>query len=95
MAHKEGDVVGTVSFQIVPNLSHDDRPWAILENMVVNDKCRRQGFGRLLIEYVVGRCREAGCYKLQLLSNKKGGEAHEFYRSVGFEDSALGFRAYL
>jgi N-acetylglutamate synthase-like GNAT family acetyltransferase len=94
VAEKDGSVGGTLFIQIIPNLSHNARPYAILENMVVDNKYRRQGIGRNLIDHALTRCREAGCYKVQLLSNKKRKEAHEFYRSVGFEDSALGFRAY-
>ena len=95
VAEKDGVVVGTLFLQIIPNLSHQARPWAILENMIVDSRYRRQGIGRLLIEYATNRCREAGCYKVQLLSNKKRQEAHQFYRSMRFEDSALGFRLYL
>jgi hypothetical protein len=38
--------------------------------------------------------REAGSYKLQLLSNKHRIDAHAFYESVGFAASAEGFRLY-
>jgi GNAT superfamily N-acetyltransferase len=95
VAEKDGSVVGTLFLQIIPNLLHDARPFAILENMVVDSKYRRQRIGRLLIERALACCREAGCYKIQLLSNKKRQEAHKFYRSMGFEDSALWFRDYL
>lgn len=94
VAEKDGFVVGSLFVQIIPNLSHDARPWAILENMIVDNRYRRQGIGRLLLEYVLNRSREAGCYKVQLLSNEKRLEAHKFYRSMGFKDSALGFRMY-
>ena len=94
VAEKDGLVVGTLFLQIVPNLSHDAHAWAIIENMVVDSACRRQGIGRLLMEYAYTVCRQAGCYKVQLLSNKKRLEAHLFYRSLGFEDSAMGFRLY-
>jgi N-acetylglutamate synthase-like GNAT family acetyltransferase len=94
VAEKDGFVLGSLFCQIIPNLSHGARPWAILENMVVDSKYRRQGIGRLLIEHVLVRCRESDCYKVQLLSNNKRKEAHQFYRSMGFEDSALGFRLY-
>jgi predicted N-acetyltransferase YhbS len=94
VAEKDNIVVGTLFLEVVPNLSHNARPWGILENMVVDSTYRRQGIGRKLIEYTLDRCREAGCYKIQLLSHKKRTEAHQFYRSMGFEDSALGFRLY-
>jgi GNAT superfamily N-acetyltransferase len=94
VAEKDNLVVGTLFLQIVPNLSHNAHPWGILENMVVDVRYRRQGIGRLLIDHALLRCREAGCYKLQLLSHKSRTPAHEFYRSMGFDESALGFRIY-
>lgn len=90
----EGAVVGTMVFLIVPNLSHGASPWALVENMVIDHRYRGQGLGRLLIDYAIDRAKEAGCYKLTLSSNKKRRDAHRFYRSMGFEDSAHGFRMY-
>jgi predicted N-acetyltransferase YhbS len=95
VAEKDGLVVGTLFLQIVPNLTHNARPWAILENIVVDGRYHRKGVGLILIESAFTRAKQAGCYKVQLLSNKKRNDAHQFYRSMGFEDSALGFRRYL
>ena len=91
---KDGLVLGTVFLQIVPNLAHNARPWANIENVVVDSRYRGQGLGRLLIEHTLAICREAGCYKVQLMSSNKRKEAHQFYRSMGFKDAALGFRIY-
>jgi len=95
VAEEEGVVVGSMVMLIVPNLSHGALPWAIVENMVVDGKHRRRSIGRQLMEYAIERARGAGCYKVQLLSNKKRLEAHQFYESLGFETSAYGFRLYL
>ena len=95
VAEEDGVVVGTMVLLVVPNLSHGARPWAIVENMVVDERYHRQGIGRLLMEEAITRARQAGCYKIQLLSNKKRRQAHKFYRSLGFETSAHGFRLYL
>ena len=38
--------------------------------------------------------RDAGCCKIQLLSGKPRAEAHAFYRSLGFEAVAEGFKLY-
>jgi len=92
---ENGAVLGTMVLLIIPNLSHSALPWALVENMVVDSSYRRRGLGRLLMDYAIARAREAGCYKLTLSSNKKRPEAHRFYRSSGFEDSAHGFRMYL
>ena len=56
---------------------------------------RREGVGRLLFEQLLERARAADCYKLQLLSAKHRVEAHRFYRAIGFESVAEGFKLYL
>ena len=95
VAEEDGVVVGTMVLLIVPNLSHGALPWAIIENVVIDGKYRRRGIGRLLMEYAIKQARKAGCYKVQLLSNKQRHEAHQFYQTLGFETSAYGFRLYL
>ncbi|MFC2012499.1 GNAT family N-acetyltransferase [Chloroflexota bacterium] len=95
VAEEQGEVIGTLVLLIVPNLSHNALPWAIVENMAVDERRRRQGTGKLLMDYAIARAREASCYKIQLLSNKKRDEAHQFYRTLGFEASAHGLRFYL
>jgi GNAT superfamily N-acetyltransferase len=95
VAERDGEVVGTADLLIVPNLMRQGAPWAIVENVVVSERLRRHGIGRALFEEVLRLAREAGSYKLQLISNKHRGEAHAFYRSVGFVATAEGFRLYL
>jgi predicted N-acetyltransferase YhbS len=94
VAEDGGEVVGSVVLLIVPNLSHRASPWAIIENVIVTQKYRKQGIGRQLMEYAVDRAQEAGCYVIELSSNKTRNEAHRFYESLGFEASAHGFRRY-
>ena len=94
VAEQDGMVLGTLYIQVIPNLSHNGTPYAVIENVVVDKRFHKQGIGRLLMENALTFAREAGCYKVQLLSMKKRLEAHQFYRALGFADSALGFRLY-
>ena len=95
VAEEDGEVIGTAMLMIVPNLSHKALPWAVVENVVVDSEYRRQGIGRLLMDYCTTQAKKAGCYKVQLLSNKSRNEAHQFYLSLGYKASAEGFRLYL
>lgn len=88
------EVVGTADFLIVPNLTHGGAPWAAVENVVVRGMHRRQGVGRALMDAVLTRARAGGCYKVQLLSNEARTGAHAFYRALGFQTNAQGFRYY-
>jgi predicted N-acetyltransferase YhbS len=91
---EQGEVAGSVVLLIVPNLSHRALPWALVENVIVDQRFQRKGLGKLLMEYAIGRAKEAGCYKIVLSSNKKRREAHRFYGALGFKALAHGFQLY-
>ncbi len=95
VATVDGTPAGTADVTIVPNFTHGCRPWAIVENVVVDRRQRRRGVGRALLADIIRRAHDNGCYKVQLLSNRRRTEAHVFYRSLGFETTAEGFRLYL
>jgi GNAT superfamily N-acetyltransferase len=96
VAEENGKVIGTSMLTIVPNLSHDGKPWIIVENVVVDKDFRRTGAGKLLMDYIKDKAEEAGCCKIQLMSDKRRtGEAHKFYQAIGYNATAEGFRMYL
>ena len=94
VAEEGGEVIGTTVLAILPGMAHGTRPFAVVENVVVDEKRRSQGIGKQLMEYCLARAKEAGCYKIMLTSDKRRERAHKFYRSLGFEASAHGFRLY-
>jgi len=95
VAEEGGELVGTADVVIVPNLTHAARPVAFVENVVVTSGRRGNGIGQALMEEVLRAAEEAGCYKVQFLSNKGRTRAHSFYTRLGFEPSSEGFRRYL
>jgi GNAT superfamily N-acetyltransferase len=97
VAEGAGEVVGTTSLLVLPNLTYDCRPTAFFEPMVVAQAHRRQGVGRLLVESVLAGARAAGCWKVQVVSHVRHADdgAYDFYRALGFEGEATGFRLYL
>ena len=96
VATVDGKVVGTVDVLIVPNLTHGGKPWAVVENVIVTQEMRRRGVAAQLMRHAIETARSAGCYKVQLHSGKqRAAEAHEFYRRLGFEAVAEGFKLFL
>jgi GNAT superfamily N-acetyltransferase len=89
-----GEVVGTIELLIVPNLSHNGTPFAFLENLIVTEKHRKRGLGRMLLEHAVALARESGCHMVELCSDVRRKEAHKLYNSVGFEAQAHCFRLF-
>ena len=92
VAEVDGRVVGTVVLVIVPNLTHEGRPYAIVENVIVDRDLRGEGVGEALLHFATGEAKRAGCYKLSLTSNKTRTDAHRFYERVGFRATHEGFR---
>jgi ribosomal protein S18 acetylase RimI-like enzyme len=95
VAETEGQVRGTADLIIVPNLTHDASPWAIVENLVVDEQSRGRGIGRSLMDDIVRRAEDAGCYMIQLVSLKHRTDAHAFYGHNDFQPVAEGLRRYL
>lgn len=87
-----GEIVGSLVLVIVPNLSHQGRPYAIVENVIVDAERRSAGYGELLMRQAMAEAEQAGCYKLALTSNKERAGAHRFYRRLGLEARHEGFR---
>jgi GNAT superfamily N-acetyltransferase len=94
VAERDDEVVGTADLVVVANLTHDAAPLAFVENVVVASAQRGQGIGRALMAEAEDLALEAGCYKVQLLSNELREDAHRFYESLGYRASARGYRKY-
>lgn len=95
VAESAGTVIGTVDCAVLPNLTRGARPFALIENVVVTAGRHRSGVGSALLEAAVSLARQAGCYKVQLLSRAERHAAHAFYESHGFRAVAQGYRRYL
>lgn len=87
-----GRIVGSATVIVVPNLTYRGRPWAEIENVVVDDAERGSGYGKALIREAIEVARRAGCYRISLTSNNRREDAHRFYESLGFRRSHQGFR---
>jgi GNAT superfamily N-acetyltransferase len=94
VAEEIGLVVGTTVMAVLPGFAHGTSPFAIVEYVVVDDKYRSKGIGKLIMKSVISLAKEAGCYKVVLTSDNRRERAHKFYKSLGFEPSAQGFRLY-
>ena len=92
VAEDDGRIAGALVLAIVENITHKGTPYAIIENVIVDEAARGKRHGEALIEQAVEEARQAGCYKVSLTSNKRRGEAHRFYERLGFVQTHEAFR---
>lgn len=81
----EGAIVSTCVLAIVKNLTRGARPFAVIENVVTDERHRKRGFGRMVLNKAIEMARERGCYKVMLMSGSKKEETLRFYENTGFD----------
>jgi GNAT superfamily N-acetyltransferase len=79
-----GAVVATTYLNIIPNLTRSASPYAVIENVVVDEARRRTGIGREIMAATLQAAWDAGCYKAMLMTGSRTPGTHAFYRACGF-----------
>lgn len=79
-----GVVAGTCYLNVVPNLSRNASPYAVLENVVTEQALRGRGIGQAVVSHALGRAWARGCYKVMLQTGSRRESTHRFYRQCGF-----------
>ena len=81
-----GEIVASCVCVIVPNLTRDLRPYAVIENVVTRADCRKKGYATQCLDRAKEIAGAAGCYKIMLLTGAKDEATLNFYRRAGFDD---------
>ena len=84
------EIVGMVSIVFLPRLNRTTLEMYIPE-LVVLEKYQNQGIGQKLISSCIALAKEKKCHRIRLESGNQRKESHQFYNSLGFEQSALSF----
>ena len=91
----EGRVRGTVLVCLCADAMYAEQPFAVVENLVVDQECRGNGIGQALLREVERFCLSRNCSKMMLLSSASRVDAHRFFEQVGFRgDRKRGFVKY-
>lgn len=92
-AFEQEEIVGTCTVNLCANLSWSGRPYAIIENVIVDSNYRRQGFGNALLTFARNFAENSGFYKIALMTGSKRPETMRFYENAGFVGNKTGFQA--
>ncbi len=92
VAEVEGAVVGMCQLIVFRHFQSRGGRCAEIESVHVRSDWRDRGIGGALVEAAVGRAWAAGCYRVQLTSNKERTAAHRFYARQGFDATHEGYK---
>jgi GNAT superfamily N-acetyltransferase len=79
-----GSVCATVLVSLCADVMYADQPFAVVENLVVDQGCRGKGIGQALLREVEEFCLSRNCSKMMLLSSVSRVDAHRFFEHAGF-----------
>ncbi len=78
-------VVSSVQLAIIPSLTHNFRPFAVVENVVTHEAYRNKGFASKLLQEAITIAQNKNCYKISLETGSNRESTLNFYKENGFE----------
>jgi GNAT superfamily N-acetyltransferase len=87
----EGDTVYGLCGLHLMTAIHRDAPVGRITILVVHEDARGQGLARRLVSAAEDLMRARGCAFLEITSNRRLEQAHEFYEAIGYERTSFRF----
>lgn len=84
VAEENGEIVSSVVCVIIPNLTHNQQPYAFVENVITDERFRKLGLATQCLDYAKEIAKKENCYKLMLLTGSKKESTLNFYRQAGY-----------
>lgn len=87
VAEEDGKIVSSCVCVIIPNLTHEQRPYAFVENVVTDKDYRKRGLATACLDYAKKIAEGENCYKLMLFTGSKEESTLNFYRRAGYNSN--------
>ncbi|AOY77723.1 GNAT family N-acetyltransferase [Clostridium formicaceticum] len=89
-------IVSSCVVVIIPNLTHSQQPYALIENVITDEKCRGKGYATAILNYAKKLAIKENCYKMMLMTGSKKESTLNFYKQVGYNsEDKTGFVKWL
>ena len=86
---ERGELITYAGVFVQTNLYH--KRHLFVDELVTDEKFRTQGYGKMMLEYLVDYAKMAACENIVLSSGFAREDAHRFYEKEGFEKKSFVF----
>ena len=87
VAEEQGEIVSSCVFVIIRNLTHEQRPYALVENVVTHPQYRNKGLATACLSFAKELATAEDCYKIMLMTSSKSSATLDFYRKAGYNSN--------
>lgn len=87
-------VIGFLALNII-NSFYSPHLFARIDSLVVHERYRKLGIGKMLIEFAQYYAKKLGCSRIFLTSGNHRIESHKFYNHLNFQSNATYFMKYI
>lgn len=84
VAEENGQIVSSCVCVIIPNLTHNQQPYAFVENVITDVNYRNKGLATQCLNFAKEIAIKENCYKMMLLTGSKKESTLNFYRKAGY-----------
>ena len=84
---EEGLIISSCVLVIIPNLTHNQQPYALIENVITHENYRCKGYATQLLHYAKDIAVRNHCYKIMLMTGSKEESTLQFYEKAGYNRS--------
>lgn len=84
VAQKDQTLVSSLILLIIPNLTHGQRPYAVIENVITDKDFRNRGIASALLSAARDMAKDQNCYKIMLMTGSKKDSTLRFYEKAGY-----------
>ena len=84
VVEEDGRAVSTVQVAVIEGLTHNVRPFAVIENVVTHGDYQNRGFASALLQRATEIAKEFNCYKVFLETGSNKESTLNFYKKNGF-----------
>ena len=87
VCEENGELVSSCVCVIVPNLTRGQRPYALIENVITDERYRKKGYATACLDFAKEIAKKESCYKIMLMTGSKEESTLNFYKKAGYNSN--------